>query len=80
MTLTWLHRDGLEPGRNTLLSEAIRAVPLPERTDGCQFWLGAEAATARAVRTLWREELELPRRTIRAIAYWRHALTELEED
>ena len=79
MTLTWLHRNGAEAGRNTLLLDAIRAVAVPENVEGCQFWLGAEAATAHAVRALWRDELHLPRRAVRALAYWHHDLTETSE-
>lgn len=79
MVLTWLHRNGSEAGRNTLLLDAVRAAAIPESTKDYQFWLGAEAATARAVRTLWRDELQLPRKAIRAIAYWRHELTEADE-
>ncbi len=79
MTLTWLHRNGAEAGRNTLLLDAIRAVAIPENAEGCQFWLGAEAATAQAVRALWRDELHLPRRAVRALAYWHHDLSETSE-
>jgi NADPH-dependent ferric siderophore reductase len=79
MAVTWLHRNGAEAGRNTLLLDAVRAAPIPENRDDCLFWLGAEAATARAARTLWRDELQLPRKAIRALAYWRHDLTEGEE-
>lgn len=79
MALTWLHRNGSEAGRNTLLLDAVRAVPIPEDSAGCQFWLGAEAATARAARTLWRDELKLPRKAIRALAYWRHEMTETDD-
>lgn len=78
MTLRWLHRNGLEAGRNTMLLEAVREISIPEDRDGCKFWLGAEAATARAVRTLWRDELQLPRKAISAIAYWHHDLTDEE--
>lgn len=75
-SLTWLCRDGLEPGRNTLLLDAVRAVTLPrEHRDECLFWLGAEATTARAVRSFWQDEIGLPRQVVHAFSYWRHELS-----
>lgn len=70
--LTWLHRNSLEPGQNTILADAVRRVVLPDSSEGCAFWLGAEAATAREIRTYWRDELKLPRKQISAVAYWHH--------
>lgn len=79
LPVTWIHRDGLEAGRSTLLLDAVRGVALPEDVSDCLFWLGAEAATARAVRTLWRDELSLPRQSVVAVAYWKHERTESDD-
>lgn len=73
--LRWLHRDGLEAGRNTILGDAVRGVPWPDDISGCFAWLGAEAATARDIRAYWRDEIGLDRNRFFAVAYWRHELS-----
>jgi len=73
--LTWLHRNGIEAGRSKLLTEAVRGVVWPEDKSPCLAWLGAEAATAREIRTFWREDLGLDRDRMLAVAYWRHQMT-----
>lgn len=75
IAVTWLHRNGVEAGRSAILADAVRAVTWPEDKSGGFAWLGAEAATARAIRAHWREDLKLDRDKMLAVAYWRHKMT-----
>lgn len=47
-TVTWLHRNGAEPGTTTLLEDAIRATEFPAGTGFA--WGGGEANTLRPIR------------------------------
>lgn len=77
VTVLWLFRRGLEPGRNDLLADAVMAAPWPAHDD-VFCWLGAEEAVARRVRRFWREEKGLSRSQCLAVGYWTHRLTERE--
>lgn len=69
VAITWLHRNGAEPGMTTLLPDAVRAAPWP--AEGSIFaWAGVEGAAARAIRAYWREERGLDRTQHLAVAYW----------
>lgn len=71
----WLHRNGVAAGRSTLLEEAVKAVQPPsDVTFG--LWVGAESATARALRTYWRKELGLSRTNTRAVSFWKLGVSE----
>lgn len=75
--IRWLFRNGLEPGRNTLLADAVMAVAWPG--EGSTFaWLGAEEATARRLRVHWRDERGLEKGRWQAVSYWTHAANESE--
>ena len=68
VTWTWLHRDGVAPGRGDLLVAALRAAELGPRP---RVWIGAEAETVDQLRGHCRDELGLDRRHVHALAYWR---------
>ncbi|MAS33199.1 MAG: NADPH-dependent ferric siderophore reductase [Anaerolineaceae bacterium] len=74
--LTWLHRDGAAPGRNTLLEDAVRAVDLPE--SGVFAWVAAESAAVRAIRTYLRTERGYNRNNLYAVPYWKAGVAEEE--
>ncbi|MDC7785734.1 siderophore-interacting protein [Rhodoplanes sp. TEM] len=76
IVLTWLHRDGLPPGRNTLLRDAVLALPWPAAAQRPFAWVCGESSTVRALRAYAREERKLDRRQIHAIGYWRAGLNE----
>jgi NADPH-dependent ferric siderophore reductase len=67
--LTWLHRDGAEPGTTDLLERAIRDLELPNG-DGFA-WVAAEADAVRPLRTHLREERGLPKAWTRITGYWK---------
>jgi NADPH-dependent ferric siderophore reductase len=72
VTMTWLHRDGAEPGTTTLLADTIRAAALPPG-DGYVFVAG-EATSLRAVRRYLRDELALPRESWVVDGYWKRGV------
>lgn len=66
--LRWLERDAA--GGSTL-EQAVRAIAL----DGAArpfLWIGAEMAVYRAIRDLWRDELQLETGRFLAVPYWQH--------
>jgi NADPH-dependent ferric siderophore reductase len=68
--VTWLHRDGAEPGTTSLLVDAVRAADPPgEHT---YVWGGAESRAMTAVRRYVRREVGLAREQVSLTGYWRH--------
>lgn len=70
--ITWVHRDGAEPGTTTLLPDAVRSLELPTGGPG-YVWGGGESRTMTAVRKYVRREVGLEREQVSLVAYWRHA-------
>jgi NADPH-dependent ferric siderophore reductase len=69
LELTWLHRDGAEPGSTDLLERAIRSLDLP---GGEGFaWVAAEADSVRPLRSHLREERGLAKASTRITGYWK---------
>jgi NADPH-dependent ferric siderophore reductase len=71
VAVTWLHRDGAEPGTTTLLVDAVRALPAPTPTT--YVWGGGESRAMTAVRKLVRRDRGLAREQASLVGYWRHA-------
>jgi NADPH-dependent ferric siderophore reductase len=73
--LEWLHRNGAEAGRTTLLQDAVRRVPWPS---GARIfvWAGCESSSVRAIRSYVRDEGGLTRRQFLAVGYWRYGMDE----
>jgi NADPH-dependent ferric siderophore reductase len=69
--VTWLHRDGAEPGTTTLLADAGRALEHPGGTP--YVWGGGESRAMTAVRRHVRDTWGLDREAVSLVAYWRHA-------
>lgn len=70
LNLTWLHRNGREPGTTTLLPDAVRAAGWSPGEGGFA-WIGCEHAAFRALRKYLREERHMPRDNHLVVAYWR---------
>lgn len=67
--LTWLSRDGAEPGTTTLLFDAIRAA---DWWDGKVFaWVSGETLTLTPIRRWLRNEKGLPKEQVEVTGYWR---------
>jgi len=71
LELDWLQRDGRPAGSTTLLAEAAKALPPPDRPERFFAWAGAEQAAIGAIRDHWRGAWGLDRRRHLAAAYWR---------
>ncbi|KPH96804.1 Siderophore-interacting protein [Actinobacteria bacterium OK074] len=71
----WLHRDGVEPGRSTLLLDAVRTARIP--ADGPVFaWVAGESSAVRALRRHLVTERALDKRAVAFTGYWRLDLTQ----
>lgn len=73
--ITWLHRNGIPAGRSRLLEQAVKAIRPPDDVS-FGLWIGAEAATARAMRSYWRKDLGLSRANTRAVSFWKLGVSE----
>lgn len=67
--VTWLHRDGLPPGPNKLLAQALAEATLPEGT--IDVWAAGERTAMQDVRQHLVTERGLDRRRVRPSSYWR---------
>lgn len=67
--ITWLSRDGAEPGTTTLLLDAIRTA---EWWSGTAFaWVAGETLTLVPIRRWLRNEKGLPKEQVDVAGYWR---------
>ncbi|MEU5401425.1 siderophore-interacting protein [Streptomyces sp. NPDC005963] len=78
VTLTWLSRDGAEPGTTTLLFDAIRKAPWWEGT--VLAWAAGESLTLAPIRRWLKNEKGLSREQIDVTGYWRRQVTVNDED
>lgn len=67
--VTWLHRNGREPGATTLLLDAVRG--LDALPPGVYAWGGGEIRAMNEVRRLLRQERGLARTSTSLVGYWR---------
>lgn len=67
--VTWLSRDGAEPGTTTLLFDALRAA---QWWPGAVFaWVAGEASTLAPIRLWLRREKDLTKEQCEITGYWR---------
>lgn len=71
LDIQWLHRNGVEPGKSTLLEDAVRQVRWPGDERRVFAWAGCEHKSFRAIRAYLRKDRELAREQHLAVAYWR---------
>ncbi|RKS77004.1 NADPH-dependent ferric siderophore reductase [Actinomadura pelletieri DSM 43383] len=69
VTVTWVHRDGVPPGRSDALEKAVRAFS-PPAGDGFA-WFGAEATTLKPIRRYLRNEVGMPKERVDVDGYWK---------
>lgn len=74
--ITWLHRNGAEPGSTDLLLEAFRSLELPEG-DGFVYAAG-EAGTLKPIRRLLKERGFVRNETCEVDGYWRRGTSNLD--
>lgn len=70
VALTWIHRDGVEPGQCGKLAEAIRGAELPSTKP--YVWLAAESGSVRTIRRHLVNERGIDRAAIYFSGYWKH--------
>ena len=69
VSVTWLPREGAEPGTNSLLLDAVSAVEWP---DGRVFaWLAGEQATIRSLRRHLIRDRGIAKTDIDFTGYWK---------
>lgn len=73
--ITWLHRDGAEPGTTTQLVEAVQALTASEQwpTGQVYAWGGGESKVMTAARRHLRDHVGLARHQVSMVGYWRRA-------
>jgi NADPH-dependent ferric siderophore reductase len=76
--VTWLSRDGAEPGTTTLLFDAIRSA---EWWPGTVFaWVAGETLTLTPIRRWLRNEQQLSKSQVDVTGYWRRREVVLTDD
>ena len=78
LTLTWLHRNGAEPGTTDLLEKAIRGMTFPPG-DGFA-WAAGESSSMHAIREHLVNERGMHKSWVRVIGYWKRDTPDHEED
>ncbi|RJT39376.1 siderophore-interacting protein [Mesorhizobium waimense] len=71
IAITWLYRQGVEPGTASLLPAALRARDQAALSDELYVWAACEFADFREIRKIVRKEWGLPRGRHLVTAYWR---------
>jgi NADPH-dependent ferric siderophore reductase len=74
VTVRWVHRGDVPPGRGGVLVDAVRDAEFPP---GSVFaWLAGESGAVRALRRHLVEERGLDKRSVEFTGYWRLALSQ----
>lgn len=71
MTLRWLHRHGIAPGRDTRLQEEVERIAIPDDGRALFVWAAAEIAATRAIGRHLRNVAKLKKEQMRVVPYWR---------
>ena len=74
--IRWLHRHGAPAGTTSLLVDATRAVEMPPPGTSFHATAGVEYTAFKAIRRYWREELQLDKKAVLPVAYWRRGSAE----
>lgn len=69
VSVTWVHRNGAEPGSTDLLSKALKKLRMP--AGDSYAWVACESLTAKALRTQLLAENGANPKWMRAAGYWR---------
>lgn len=73
--INWVHNP--TPGENTLLSDAIRGITLPDHTNITVFgYVAAEFSNVKNIRSFLRKEKDWPQEALYAYSYWRYGKSE----
>jgi NADPH-dependent ferric siderophore reductase len=75
--ITWLPRNGREPGTVTALAEAMMAATLPQ--EHSEVWFAAESAVVRTVRRHFQADRAIPRARLTTSGYWKTGETDFRD-
>lgn len=76
MSVSWLHRQGADPGTTTLLEDALKAMRWPENPDLTFVWGGCEHKAFSAIHRHLRKDINLPRDRFVLYSHWHRTLSE----
>jgi NADPH-dependent ferric siderophore reductase len=77
LSLTWVHREGREPGDAPLLLDALKRRPRPP---GDFFaWVACESAQSRAIRRFLEEEYRLDADSLKTAGYWKRGVADFHD-
>ncbi|UHG91235.1 siderophore-interacting protein [Spirosoma oryzicola] len=75
--LHWLHRNGIEAGKSSLLQEAIFETVIPDAQKQTRFvWVATEVMATKEIRDYLRMKHRLANHELHAAAYWKLGMTE----
>ncbi|GAA2355120.1 siderophore-interacting protein [Saccharopolyspora halophila] len=77
LSWTWLHRDGVVPGRSRQLHEAVQGLDVPADLD-VSAWVAGESGAVRGIRRHLRDERGMDSKSVLAIGYWKYGMAETE--
>lgn len=75
--MTWLPRNGTEPGDTAALAEAMSAASLPQ--ENSEVWFAAEASIVRTVRRHFQLDRAMPRTRLSMSGYWKKGETDFRD-
>jgi NADPH-dependent ferric siderophore reductase len=78
VSVTWVHRNGAEPGASDALARGLKSLKLP-RGD-YYAWVACESLTAKALRSALIAEHGANPKWIRAAGYWRRGAIAVHEN
>ncbi|GAA4918258.1 NADPH-dependent ferric siderophore reductase [Actinomycetospora succinea] len=79
VTVTWLHREGVQAGRSTVLADAVQTVSVPPG-ESVYVWVAGEAGSIKPLRRWVRDDLGLPPADVSITGYWKLGLSMFDED
>ena len=73
----WLHRNGVEAGKSTVLQDAVRDAAIPDGQFQTRFiWVATESSITKEIRDYLRSHYQLAQHELHAVAYWKLGMDE----
>lgn len=77
LSLTWVHRNGREPGDTPLLLDALRRRPRPP---GDFFaWVACESGQSRAIRRFLKDDYRMDPDSLKTAGYWKRGFADFHD-
>ena len=78
VSVTWVHRNGAEPGATDVLARALKSLKLP--LGDYYAWVACESLTAKALRAQLIADHGANPKWMRAAGYWRRGAVAVHEN